>query len=113
MGAHDRKPIPQLSVKENAYFLGEGCHLMCCIFLPSSLPGCFPAGVDPNLEAKRGRGSTRGERYQRQQCPDGVQGASYVKPTSRTVRFNGHGKQATSSRKAEGKILQGIGSLTG
>ena len=26
--------------------------------------GCLPAGVDPNLEAKRGRGSTRGERHQ-------------------------------------------------
>ena len=29
------------------------------------LPGCLTAGVDPNLEAKRGRGSTRGERHRR------------------------------------------------
>ena len=29
------------------------------------LPGCLPAGEDPNLGAKRGRGSTRGERHQR------------------------------------------------
>ena len=28
------------------------------------IPRLPPAGVDPNLEAKRGRGSTRGERHQ-------------------------------------------------
>ena len=55
---------------ENGFYL---CVLYLCQIakrnggLPTLLflPGCLPAGVDPNLEAKRGRGSTKGERYQR------------------------------------------------